>query len=456
MTKEQTETGLSKAAISLRIDLADSPHKLGWYLGYSRLKPIHGQWIKKVWGSTQPVTLQAHRQSYKTTSVMIVGAMWCLLFNPNWRILFGRKEVSGAISVLKAIRTHYRGEKMVALYDKLEITDNFHLVEDTDNRVTLCTKRVVTVEGSIEVTGIGCNVTGAHYDRIHTDDIITMKDRLSKAERERTKAFFRELHNIIEFGQPITNTGTPWHPEDAFSIMPEALKYPLGSIQIDEMTEAALEEIKRRTTHSEFCANYELRHIADIDRHFSEPAILKPEEVPSTYMPRGHIDPAYKGSNTTAMTLMQDIGGMIIACGFVWPDDIMKLFGKIGSIIQRFRVGTTHIEYNADKGFSAREIRGIDLGGGVAPIVADYDEKMNKHVKIISYLKRDWHRIVWHPETMPEYLNQIVDYQEGEEPDDAPDSAASLLRELTGPIVTEEEYGGDTTGGLYDNDERMR
>jgi hypothetical protein len=35
----------------------------------------------------------------------------------------------------------------------------------------------------------------------------------------------------------------------------------------------------------------------------------------------------------------------------------------------------------------------------------------------------------WAPDTDEEYMNQILDYREGSEPDDAPDSAASLFTE---------------------------
>ena len=70
------------------------------------------------------------------------------------------------------------------------------------------------------------------------------------------------------------------------------------------------------------------------------------------------------------------------------------------------------------------------------PIIRDnhiwlhgYHEVQNKHVKIVNYLGEMWQDIEWAEETQPEYLEQIVDYREKEEPDDAPDSAAALLRE---------------------------
>jgi len=51
-------------------------------------------------------------------------------------------------------------------------------------------------------------------------------------------------------------------------------------------------------------------------------------------------------------------------------------------------------------------------------------------LKIISYGRHHWDKIAWAKDCQPEFMNQILDYEEGEEPDDAPDAFASLLREL--------------------------
>ena len=61
--------------------------------------------------------------------------------------------------------------------------------------------------------------------------------------------------------------------------------------------------------------------------------------------------------------------------------------------------------------------------------VKTYSENTHKHTKIVAYLKNYWNMLVWAPETPDEYMVQITDYQEGQKPDDCPDSAASLLRE---------------------------
>jgi len=94
-------------------------------------------------------------------------------------------------------------------------------------------------------------------------------------------------------------------------------------------------------------------------------------------------------------------------------------------IVQKYKkymVGTIAIEDNADKGFVADELskRGI--------LVKRYNERMNKHLKISTHLLKHWENIVWDPDSNQEYLDMILDYDEQAEFDDAPDSAASLLK----------------------------
>jgi len=60
-----------------------------------------------------------------------------------------------------------------------------------------------------------------------------------------------------------------------------------------------------------------------------------------------------------------------------------------------------------------------------------YHEKMNKHIKISTYLRQRWSDIIFIKETNREYINQILDYTENAEHDDAPDGLSSLIREIS-------------------------
>ena len=96
-----------------------------------------------------------------------------------------------------------------------------------------------------------------------TDDIVNLKDRISRAERERTKIQYMELQNIKNRSGRFINTGTPWHKEDAISIMPNVKRF--DCYQTGLITKEQLQAIRSSMTDSLFAANYELKHIADAD-----------------------------------------------------------------------------------------------------------------------------------------------------------------------------------------------
>jgi phage terminase large subunit-like protein len=55
---------------------------------------------------------------------------------------------------------------------------------------------------------------------------------------------------------------------------------------------------------------------------------------------------------------------------------------------------------------------------------------MNKHIKISTYLKENWGKVLFLDATDPEYIAEILDYTEHAAHDDCPDSLASAIRQL--------------------------
>ena len=85
--------------------------------------------------------------------------------------------------------------------------------------------------------------------------------------------------------------------------------------------------------------------------------------------------------------------------------------------------GPIWCENNADKGFLALSIIRQKNYKAV-----QYPEKENKYIKISTFLRKWWNNIEWLEGTDKEYINQILDYTEDAEHDDAPDSAAVVCR----------------------------
>lgn len=395
------------------------PHLLGHYLGYNDLTDIHSEWIIKAWTSRKDYVLQAHRNSYKTSAVLVIGTIWYLLYNPEATILIVRKEYEGAASILKAIQKHYESEEMTVIYKMFGFKEDFRLKDCRKDTITLPFKKIVTKEGNIDSLGIGGAITGRHYDKIICDDIVTLKDRVSKAERDKTKSFAMELMNIKKPEGTITVTGTPWHREDVFSILPQADKYPLYSVNIKGLSESIINDIRGRTTPSLFAINYLLKHVADENKIFSD-AKFWHWGIENSCI--AHLDAAYSGTHYTSLSLLQMNNGKIVLKGWVWRESLVDLYQRITNLLIENNCGTIHMEDNADKGLGRESLMKY------YPNVMGYHEKENKHNKIIMHLKGNWPEVYFDYKCQEEYLNQILDYEEGEEPDDAADSASCILR----------------------------
>ena len=399
--------------------LWNEPYKIGHWVGFKDLTTLHNEWLRSFLYADADQTLLAHRGSYKTTDLSLFLAIHTVI-KPNENVMFFRKTDDDVTEVLTQSQKILKSGAMQSVVRDLYGTE-LDLIKENNSEIhtNLCTstKGVSQVVG----LGIGTSITGKHADIVVTDDIVNLKDRISKAERERTKIQYMELQNICNRGGRFINTGTPWHKEDAISIMPNVRKYDCYSTGLIKRDK--LEELRQSMSDSLFAANYELNHIADKDAMFKEPKFTKEKEL--IYNGVAHIDAAYDGADGTAYTIFHKISdGRIVGFGKRWDKHVDDCLSEIGVYHKMFRAGSISCEKNADKGYLAKELRG--LGYSVNP----YDESMNKFVKISTYLRSNWKNIVWLEDTDPEYINEILDYSEHAEHDDSPDSAASLLRSL--------------------------
>ena len=398
--------------------LLTSPYKLGHMLGFTKLTDLHNAWILDMLKGEGDRTLQAHRASYKTTCVSIALALIIILL-PNKRTLFLRKTDADIKEIIKQVQkilkdphTQYFVQCIYGVNLKLTV----------ENATEINTNLTTDIRGTSQLVGMGCgsSITGKHFDRIFTDDIVNVNDRVSKAERDRTKLVYQELQNIKNRDGRIFNTGTPWHKDDCFAIMPEAEKFDCYSTGL--ISDEQLEVIKKSMTRSLFAANYELRHIAAEDVIFQNPQTgADPSEVEQGEC---HIDAAYGGEDYTAFTICKKKDGKYYVYGRCWRKHIDDVQDEIISLRKAFNAGRIHCENNGDKGYLGKALR------QKGERVNIYRENMNKFLKITSYLKAEWENVVFVAGTDKEYIDQICDYNENAEHDDAADSLASIVRIL--------------------------
>lgn len=400
--------------------LTKYPADYGQMLGYGDLRPdLHGVWMREMLLGKEDMTLQAHRGSYKTTCLSVVLAQMCMLCGDR-NIIFLRKTDTDVVEVIKQVQRILSDPVSQALFRNLTGKE-LEVNKATSTEVT--TNGYYAPRGAAQLLGIGIggSLTGKHADIVVTDDIINLKDRISPAERERTRTAYQELRNICNRGGRIINCGTPWHKDDAFNLMPEAKRfdcYSTGLIAPDKLA-----ELKRGMAPSLFAANYELRHIAAENALFATyPGETEDESV--LWDGIAHIDAAYEGEDYTALTMGRMHGGKLYLYGKLWRAHVDTLTDAILGECERMRCAPIYCETNGDKGYLARELR----RRGAA--VRAYPEKMNKYLKISTFLRKWWGNVVFVAGTDPAYIAQIMDYNEQAEHDDAPDSAACICRIL--------------------------
>lgn len=401
--------------------IKEHPVYFGNAVGFIDLVDLHNDWLKSFLFETKDQTLLAHRGSYKTTTLAVGIALLMILF-PNKNIIFLRKTDTDVVEIILQVAKVLASDYFQTLSNKLYgIPIKFSKETTTEIDTNLKTSSRGTSQ--LLGMGIGASLTGKHGDIIITDDIVNIKDRVSKAERERTKLQYQELQNVKNRGGRFINTGTPWHKEDAISAMPNVKRfdcYQTGLISKEE-----LQHLRNVMTSSLFAANYELKHIADEEAMFTNPNLDDGANTSKIYQGVSQVDSSYGGSDGTAFTILKDHpDGNLYVFGKLWKKHVDDCIPNIESLRKNYQSGTIYTERNADKGYVAKKLSNP---------VNSYHESENKYIKISNYLRSNWSRIIFIDGTDMDYINEILDYNENAEHDDAPDSLASLIREVTKP-----------------------
>ena len=399
--------------------LRDKPVKYAHLLGFNKLVDIHNEWIREMLLGKEDYTLEAHRGSYKTTCVSIAIALYMILL-PTRRILFMRKTDDDVKEVINQVRKILESPHTQVFVQAIY---GISLKLMVSNATELSTNLVTDAKGSSQLVAIsaGSNLTGRHFDIIFDDDIINVKDRISRAEREKTKIIYQELRNVLNRGGKMVNTLTTWHKDDASTLMADPHIYTWKDTGL--ISEEEIKEIRDSMSPSLFSANYELRHIASEDVIFQD-AVTGSDDALVNNATFCHIDASYGGEDFTAFTIVRKKDGKYYVLGKLWGKAVDEVTDEIIALRQKYLVGKIACETNGDKGYLAKALR--EKGERVLT----YHEDTNKYIKIVTHLKADWKNVVFVQGTDQAYIDQILDYNEYAEHDDAPDSLACMIRLL--------------------------
>ncbi len=366
-------------------------------------------------------TIQAHRGSFKTTCLHISFAFILVLF-PGERVIFLRKTDDDVAEVMTATANVLQSEWFQALGRMLYGTD---LVITKATQSSVSTNLKQGVSGAPQLLGLGCggSLTGKHADKVFTDDIVNVKDRVSAAERERIKLLYMELQNIRNRGGRIFNTGTPWHKDDAFQLMPNIRRW--SCFETGLMSREDIERVRASMSPSLFAANYELKHIADEDAMFTNAQFFKEPQLLADGI--GHIDASYRRRRLHGVHLRQGEGRRVVRA----HPHVAQARGRLPRRDPEGVQGPAHqhrlLRVERRQGLPAQvhHPQGAPvllLPGGGEQVHQDKHapaQPVGQHGNIDC----DQYPLD------ADALNQVLDYSENAAHDDMPDSLASAIRQ---------------------------
>lgn len=446
-------------------DLLDTwlaePHKFGYILGFTKLEPIHDLWIQEFIraGNNEVRVLQAHRGSYKTTCGL-VGLTLLFMLNPNIRVQIVRKSDTMARKLTAAMEQIFELDIVRAWMYAEHGVSTLKTGKWSLGAMVLSIRTKISTVPSLAAAGIGTAQAGDHYDFIWMDDIVTPEDRYSAAERERTKGYFFETENIIEPDGVRMVTGTLWHPQDVWTvILPlvsrQPLIYPIGTVPIKEVTPEWVARKKASLPKSLWAANYELKHVKDVDKEFLEPIEGSPTEAISKYW---YTDPAFGGKDCTATWEGGTDGEFIyLTWASMYRKSIAEKYDEYES--QFWARDVTKVFYEKN---GAQRLIGPELDRRNIPNEG-VNNVPNKFARITASLKPVWHKLRFHPdliaslykvvdvseETPPNPMLELLEYNIDAEHDDSPDACAGL-------VSCVHEQSGTTEDDLLDIQNMLR
>lgn len=413
--------------------IRQQPHLLGLLAGQSKLTPLHSEWIRYIFESDKDVGLMGHRGSYKTTC-NAVGIVWWLAFHPDDRIFMVRKTFTGASEIVRLVGQIMQMDTIKPLLEQLWGGPwKFTILRD--GKMEHSAKQSKTKEASLTALGLDSNWTGLHGRIAVIDDAVTLEDRVSEAERERTKMIIQEIRaNIIDPGGHSAFIGTPWARHDAWDMLEhpegggrgiEVRRYPVSSTGL--LTPEEIADKKSKTTPTLYAINYDLKFESEEGMMFTNPymGIWHEDNVDI----KAHLDAKYKGDHYCALTIMgRQPNGRLNLVGFTTQENVKDWFGFIRDKLIKYKVRELYSEDNADKGYTLDILEMCPELRKAGVWMEEYHETEKKHVKITNYLGEVFKEIEFSKESHPEYIEQLTDWREGVEPDDCADSASSLVK----------------------------
>lgn len=287
---------------------------------------------------------------------------------------------------------------------------------DQKNTSRIRIQGLVGKEHSVEVLTIKSSFRGRHPKRLLFDDPVTEEDT-SEAMRLLVKKKYDEAYKLCK---NIVIIGQPAHKYDLYAeLRPKLKKLEIPYGQIPEL-DADLEAMRLAgIDQNSIEMSYHLRIPADGSSPFDKVKYLD-QFIPGDCV--AWIDPSFKGTDYTALTIMKGHFQGVAVLGYVYKKAWNHCIDEMIVRIQENGVRKLAFECNSLGTQPVEMLQGKLRGVGVV----GKENNKNKHSRIMA-AGAFAHLIHLAKNSDQVYIDQVVKYEYNSKHDDAPDSLASCL-----------------------------
>lgn len=172
----------------------------------------------------------APRGHLKSTLCTVAYSLWRAVKNPEVRVLIANYKLQNAQAFLFQIRTELVRERFGAFYPGL--VPNLKNVKWNESQITVRRKNNPK-EATFEVTGVGGEITGKHYDVMLFDDIQGPENVGTLEQLNKLRTWWNQMQAILEPGGDQALVGTRWHYADIYGFILENLQNDFQILQTD-------------------------------------------------------------------------------------------------------------------------------------------------------------------------------------------------------------------------------
>lgn len=178
-------------------------------LGYHDITHYtHDETISALESPTKRKLICIPRGCFKSSIGVVSYPIWCLLRDPNLRIMIDSEIYENSKNFIREIRGKLESEKIVTLFGE------FKSNQWAEGSITIKQRIKILKEASITASGVGTGKTGQHYDIIIHDDLNSVKNSDTQEQRQKIINHYKLNTSILEPHGVMAIIGTRYASDD--------------------------------------------------------------------------------------------------------------------------------------------------------------------------------------------------------------------------------------------------